>query len=119
MSQAQFWTQIDTLVRTTRIFVDRPRNTAHPKYPQHTYPLDYGYLEGTSSGDGDGIDVWLGAGAGVDRSVVGVICTVDMLKRDMEVKLLIGCSHDETALVQEFFTGLKMGHQLVLRDRAS
>ncbi len=116
MSQADFWTQADTLLRTSRITVDRPRNSAHPKYPEHIYPLDYGYLEGTTSGDGEGIDVWLGSGG--TRSVVGVICTVDMLKRDMEIKLLVGCSRDEIALVRDFFTSLEMGQQLVLRDGA-
>jgi len=114
MLPPDFWTQVDELVRTRRVVVDRPRNTAHPKYPQHIYPLDYGYLEGTSSGDGDGIDVWVGAGS--DRSVVGLICTIDLLKRDMEVKLLIGCLQDEIGGVQDFFTSLAMGHQLVLRD---
>ncbi len=63
MVPADFWTDADELVRTHRVVVDRPRNTPHPKATQHIYPLDYGYLEGTSSGDGAGIDVWIGTAA--------------------------------------------------------
>jgi inorganic pyrophosphatase len=109
-----FWASVDELVAESRVVIDRPKDTAHPKYPQHIYPLDYGFLEGTRSADGGGIDVWIGTMPG--RSVAGVICTVDLRKRDMEVKLLIGCSSTEISAVEEFFTTLKLGHQLLLRD---
>jgi inorganic pyrophosphatase len=64
------------------------------------YPLDYGFLEGTVAGDGDGIDVWLGASG--SSEVVGMVCTADVFKRDAELKLLLGCSSDEIALVSSF-----------------
>jgi inorganic pyrophosphatase len=41
------------------------------------YPLDYGYLEGTCGGDGAGIDVWVGLKA--DKTLTGILCTVDTL----------------------------------------
>ena len=56
-------------------------------------PLDYGYLAHTRGGDGSGIDVW--AGSLPERRVTGAIVTIDALKRDTEVKLLIGCTRDE------------------------
>jgi hypothetical protein len=34
----------------------------------------------------------------------------------MEVKLLLGCTAAEIAQVQDFFTMLKMGHTLLLRN---
>ncbi len=46
--------------------------------------------EGTCAADGNEIDVWVGDLP--DRRLVGVICTVDLLKRDTEVKLLLGCT---------------------------
>jgi inorganic pyrophosphatase len=111
---ADFWAFVDELVAESRVVIDRPKDTAHPTYPQHIYPLDYGFLEGTHSADGGGIDVWIGTMPA--RSVAGVICTVDLWKRDMEVKLLIGCSSTEISAVEEFFTTLKLGHRLLLRD---
>jgi inorganic pyrophosphatase len=77
--------------------VDRARGTPHPRYPGFIYPLDYGYLQGTRSGDGGGIDVWLGSRRG--STVTGVVCCVDTLKGDVEMKLLIGCTREEMRLV--------------------
>ncbi|MCL2058207.1 MAG: inorganic pyrophosphatase [Oscillospiraceae bacterium] len=79
--------------------IDRPKGSRHPKYPSIVYPVDYGYLENTSSMDGGGIDIWQGTagGCGVDA----IICTVDSLKRDSEIKILINCSEEEKQLVLE------------------
>lgn len=44
---------------------------AYPCYPDLIYPIDYGYLAGTSAMDGGGIDVWCGTGTnGVDSIAV-------------------------------------------------
>lgn len=88
-----FWHTIDELVTSARIIIDRPRGSTHPRLPAYVYPFDYGYLEGTASGDGQGIDVWVGSGEGVN--VTGVICAVDLTKRDAELKILIDCLPEE------------------------
>jgi hypothetical protein len=56
-----FWRALDALVAASAVVVDRPRGSRHPRYPERTYPLDYGFLDGTRSGDGAGVDVWLGS----------------------------------------------------------
>ena len=53
----QFWNHLTELVRSHPIVIDRPKGTTHPRYPSFYYPLDYGYLDGTSGGDGQAIDV--------------------------------------------------------------
>ena len=93
---SRFWALADRLVATSRIVIDRPRGSAHPRVPEIIYPLDYGYLEGTSGGDGDGIDVWRGSLP--DARVTGAIMTVDLRRRDAEVKLLVGCTPAEADL---------------------
>lgn len=80
-----FWRACDALVRDSAIAIDRPKGTPHPRRPELIYSLDYGYLVGTTGGDGDGIDVWIGAGGG--QTVTAVACTVDLFKRDAELKL--------------------------------
>ena len=90
---ADFWRALDMLLASSRIVIDRPKGTAHPRYPEMIYPLDYGYLADTSSMDGGGIDLWLGSLP--ERSVDALICTVDLIKRDSEIKLLIGCTEEE------------------------
>ena len=88
-----FWKHFDTLLDSCKLVIDRPAGSTHPRYPDFVYPHDYGYLEGTSAADGNGIDVWVGSLP--DRKLVGVVCTVDVVKRDTEVKLLLGCTPQE------------------------
>jgi inorganic pyrophosphatase len=94
-----FWEHIDRLVSESSVVIDRPKGSAHPKYG-FIYPADYGYLEGTSSMDGGGIDVWRGTSDGA--SADAVICTVDMMKKDSEIKILISCSEDEKRMIYAF-----------------
>ncbi|MGD8625685.1 MAG: inorganic pyrophosphatase [Anaerolineae bacterium] len=92
-SRPDFWTKLDEMVAGHELVVDRRRGSAHPRHGEWTYPLDYGYLAGTRSGDGEGIDVWVGSrpAAGVN----GVVCTVDLAQGDTELKLLLGCTAAE------------------------
>ena len=93
-----FWKALDELVDSSRIVIDRPKGSAHPRYPDFIYKLDYGFLKGTSSMDGGGIDVWVGSG---EKRVDAVMCIVDLVKKDSEIKLLIGCTEAEKAVVYE------------------
>lgn len=89
-----FWEHLDRLIVEHPLVIDRPKGTRHPRYPELAYPLDYGYLDGTTSGDGSGIDAWLGSSGA--RNLSAVLVTVDLFKRDAEIKLVIGCSEEET-----------------------
>ncbi len=96
----EFWQSVDCLIAQSAIVIDRPRGSCHPRYPECVYPLDYGYLKGTSSMDGSGIDLWRGS-ADIQK-VDAIICTVDLVKRDSEIKLLLGCSDAEKSAVLDF-----------------
>ena len=93
-----FWEALDSLVNHSEIVIDRPKGTAHPKYPNFIYKVDYGYLKNTSSMDGEGIDVWVGSGK---KLIDAVMCIVDLMKRDSEIKILIGCTEEEKELVYQ------------------
>ncbi|MCM1154961.1 MAG: inorganic pyrophosphatase [Roseburia sp.] len=92
-----FWNMLDKMLETHKIIVDRPRNTPHPRYPEYIYPLDYGYLEGTSSPDGEGIDVWIGTSG--NRQITAIISSVDYIKSDSEIKILYACTPEEIQLI--------------------
>ena len=98
--QEAFWTHLEALVTSSELVIDRPRGSAHPRHPSIVYPLDYGYLKGTSGGDGAAIDVWRGSLA--KGHLDAVVCTVDLEKRDAEVKLLLGCTPAEKQVICEF-----------------
>ena len=92
-----FWTGLDGLVEGHEWIIDRPKGSAHPRYPDFIYPLDYGYLEGTASGDGGGIDIWVGSLPA--KGVTAIIVCVDAEKGDVEVKVLLGCTPEEAQLL--------------------
>ena len=90
---SNFWHHLDKLIAESKIIIDRPKGSTHPRYPSYTYPLDYGYLENTTSMDGGGIDIWQGSCPA--QKLDAIICTIDLNKRDSEIKLLIGCTEEE------------------------
>lgn len=91
---------MDTLISSSNLVIDRPKGTHHPRFPEIVYPVDYGYLENTTSMDGNGIDVW----RGTERSgkIDAVIVTVDLVKNDSEIKILIGCTSEEKKIIMDF-----------------
>jgi F420 biosynthesis protein FbiB-like protein len=110
----EFWQYLDRLVAASQVAIDRPRGSSHPNYPDLIYPLDYGYLQGTTAIDGGGLDVFIGAQA--DRSLDALALTVDLHKRDAEIKLLLGCDETEKQVVLDFLNGASMRACLVRRD---
>ena len=44
--------------QTLRVIIDRPLGSRHPQYG-FLYPINYGYLPGVPSGDGEDLDVYV------------------------------------------------------------
>ena len=102
---SEFWDRLDELLESSEIVLDRPSRIADP-------PIDYGYLSGTSGGDGHEIDVWRGSS---QPSVSAIVCTIDLRKLDVEVKVIIGCSDQEKESICEFHSSDVTGALLVER----
>lgn len=113
MAEPSFWSAIDELVASASIIIDRPKNSAHPRYSDMIYPVDYGYLDGTTASDGGGIDVWIGSDPAKSADVV--MCTVDLVKRDAEIKILLGCSESEIQAIARFMQTKWMGWLMIRR----
>lgn len=94
-----FWKMIDKLFTKYVIVIDRPKGSVHPKYSDYVYPLDYGFLKGTISSDGAGIDVWVGSND--KKCVSAIISSVDIVKGDSEIKLLYACTEDEIEMIYQ------------------
>jgi F420 biosynthesis protein FbiB-like protein len=108
-----FWDYLDNLVSECELVIDRPRGSIHPEYPDLEYPLDYGYLDGTTTIDGGGIDAFVGSRP--DRKLEAIALTVDLKKRDAEIKLLLGCTLEEQRIIQEFHNGFMTRAHLLQR----
>ena len=98
MYDNDFWKALDLLADNSEIVIDRPKGSVHPQYPDFVYKIDYGYLKDTSSMDGGGIDVWVGSG---DKKIDAIMCIVDLMKRDSEIKILIGCTEEEKQMIYQ------------------
>jgi inorganic pyrophosphatase len=109
----EFWEKLDKILISHEIIIDRPKGTTHPKHSEIVYPFDCGYLKGTSGGDGNEIDICRGTRS--DNELVAVICTVDSLKQDAEMKLLVGCTDNEMILINQFYNSNSMSGIIVKR----
>lgn len=49
--------------------------------------------------DGGGIDVWQGTEK--SQQIDAVMCIVDLMKRDSEIKILIGCTEEEKDIIYQ------------------
>ena len=89
------------LGKTVEIEMDRPIGTPHPKHPEIIYPINYGYIPGVLSGDGEELDVYL---LGVDEPVeafTAKIIAIIHRRDDVEDKLVAapeGMSYTSTEI---------------------
>lgn len=111
-----FWERLKIILNESELVIDRPKGSTHPKYSKIVFPLDYGYLKNTSGGDGNEIDVWLGSLE--NKTLNAIACTVDVLKRDTEIKLIVGCSDHEIETIKRFYTSEFMS-AIILKKRST
>jgi inorganic pyrophosphatase len=96
----EFWSAIEALVKKSEIVIDRPKGTTHPRFLDVSYPLDYGFIKGTRSGDQAEVDLWIGSLD--ERQVTAIVCTIDLNKADAEIKILLGCTESEANQILDF-----------------
>lgn len=92
-NNAYFWQKLDSLYFSSSIVIERPKNSKHPRYEDMVYPVDYGYLTDTISSDGSQVDVFIGSD--LSKRIKSIAVSTDIIKRDCEIKLLIGCTDQE------------------------
>jgi len=71
------------------VTIDHPLGSRHPRRPDLVYPINYGFVPGTVSGDGMPLDAYL---LGVDEAVAqaeGVVIAVIVRSDDVEDKLVV------------------------------
>ena len=108
------WEAWERIIDENGIEIDRPIGSVHPKWPEITYPIDYGFVKGTLGTDGGELDIFLGTDT---NGLVAAIFTVDYRRGDRECKLLYNCTPAEIYLVHGFanFEPTKMQGTMVMR----
>jgi len=112
--ETRFWNRLDELIESSEIVIDKPKGSRHPRYPDVIFPLDYGYLKDTCGGEGEEVDVWVGTAG--HRRLTAIACTVDMKERDAEIKLIIGCTDEEIAIIEDIHNNLHQSAIIIKRD---
>ena len=109
-----FWNALQVLVNESKIVIEHLKGSNNPRFPNSTpYPLNYGYLEDTSSMDGEGIDCFVG---GLNNGAIsGILITIDLIKNDSEIKLLINCSDSDMLSAYNYINETKFGKALLMR----
>ncbi len=108
-----FWESADNLLSMGEIIIDRPKGSEHPRFSNLKYEVDYGYIEGTASMDGGGIDVWRGSLK--TNNVDAIICIIDLIKKDSEIKLLVGCTDEEMDIIYNFHNKTEFMKGILIR----
>src|SRR5215471_10050233 len=108
----EFWEYLNKLVSENEIIIDRPKGTKHPKFNNMVYELDYGYIKNTKAMDGNEIDIFKGSLH--NKNVNKIICTIDLLKKDIEIKVLIGCTVSEIEKVYNFLNNSEYMKALII-----
>lgn len=89
------------LGRRVTILIDRPLGSAHPRCPDLHHPVNYGYLPGTMSGDGQPIDAYVLGVNKPQQQAEGVVIAVMRRADVVEDKLVVappGCSYSATQI---------------------
>ena len=97
-NNAFFWQKVDTLLYSSKIVITKEVDETHNEYPNMSYPVAYGFLE-AENGNTKTVNVYQGKHGNL---VTGLIVTVDILKKDMAIKLLVGCDEKEEQLILFF-----------------
>ncbi len=77
---------------TVRVTVDRPVGSRHPKHHDTIYTVNYGYIEGTLSPDGEGTDAYILGVCEPKKHFTGKVIAIIHRLDDIEDKLVVAPS---------------------------
>lgn len=92
-NSAYFWQKVNTLYLSCGFTIVRKKGDHHPQFANLIYPVDYGYINETKSTNGEGLSLY--AGTGDRNKISALVIAVDILSREMDVKVLVGCNSEE------------------------
>ncbi|MEG0077012.1 Inorganic pyrophosphatase [Anaerorhabdus sp.] len=112
-NNAFFWQKIDTLYLSNKLEILRQKGTKHPEYSNLIYPVDYGHLKDTQASTSEGITIFKGSLK--SSTVSAVIIAADILKKDLQTKLILGCTPEEEEKVLRFLNHTDFQKTVLIR----
>ena len=111
-NNAYFWQKIDTLFLSNSFELTKKKGEAHLEFPNLIYPVDYGYLKDTLAYS-KGVKVFRGSLK--KGSVQAVVVVADILKKDVEAKILVGCTESEETNILYFLNQTDLQKSVLIR----
>lgn len=99
-NNAYFWQKVDTLFLSGNLKKIKKKGEVHDTFKNLVFPTDYGRLEDLVSHTGGGIPVYMGSGN--RNKITGLIVAADILTKELDVKILVGCNDEETEEVLRY-----------------
>jgi len=78
----------DFLNKEVEVIVDRPLASKHPEHEIY-YPINYGYIPNTISGDGEEVDAYIIGEFQPLKDFQGIVIAIIHRKNDIEDKLVV------------------------------
>ena len=110
-NNAYFWQKLDTMYLSSDLVIDRPKGTSHPLYSNLVYPVDYGYLKDILGDE----HISCYKGSKHETSVNAMVVCADILNKDIEVKLLVGCTDEEEEDILGFLNQTDFQKSVIIR----
>lgn len=112
-NNAYFWQKLDTLYLSSGYQITRKKGEAHPRFQNLIYPVDYGYINDTKSFGKDGVSLY--AGSGNRYEISALVVAADILIKELDVKVLVGCTEEEVDQVLRFLNQTNYQKTVLIR----
>ena len=112
-NNAYFWQKVDTLYFSSKIIITYEKGEAHKDFKNMIYPVQYGTLVDLVDDQDLGISVFRGSRD--SNRVDALILSSDVLKKDLEPKLLVGCTEDEELDILHFLNQSDLQKTILVR----
>ena len=99
-NNSYFWQKVETLFLSSGLEITRKKGDIHPTFKNLIYPTDYGHVKDTKSVSGEGVSVYLGSGS--RSTITALVVAADILAKELDVKILVGCNEEEEKDVLHF-----------------
>lgn len=112
-NNAYFWQKLDTLYLSSGYQITRKKGDVHPHFHNLIYPVDYGYVVDTKSFEKDGVSLY--AGSGNRNEISALVVAADILSKELDVKVLVGCNAEEVDKVLRFLNQTDYQKTIIIR----
>ncbi len=111
-NNAFFWQKLDTLFLSSQLIISKEKGACHPQYQNLIYPVKYGRLVGTNGGNSE---VSVFRGSLLSDKVGAAVIAVDILKKELDIKLLSGCTEEEEDSILRFLNQTDFQKTVIIR----